>query len=508
MSNTAIDQLFPSVPPTAKVGEPARAGHESGDAFRAHLDRATETTEAKPRANSNDIDTVPADEEEPLHSLDTQTGEHEEASTTDEEQVETVSKAAEQPAEEAVAEEPSGDEVTLSAAAAAVAQEAEVIVVDSSVAVDGPVVIAASSSTGDQQSSEQPPQETAAPVTSGFGGGTEVAQIETLAAPQVQTEEAALQTEVGQAENNVAAAASLAKANGDAGQPSAEARVESTGQPIGQAGSGDTASTGNSGQQSAGNQQDTNLPQALTDTDVPEQAASSTESRSTAFTANLNAATSELAATIDTEGAFANLPDTAEAAPSPTGGPSATSSPQALANLGRSVSSTVANNATEASGTTNEPQGPELTTVDRARFVRRVGGAIRSAQSRDGNIQLRLSPPELGTLRIQIAVKEGVVTAHLETDNTAARTLLLDNLPALRERLAEQEIRIEKFDVDVGRDDERQADHPEAEDRENKQSRFRRDKQAETKRTAEAVAPDTSSQTPHPGTLGELDVRI
>jgi len=105
-----------------------------------------------------------------------------------------------------------------------------------------------------------------------------------------------------------------------------------------------------------------------------------------------------------------------------------------------------------------------VSTVDRARFVQRVSGAIRSANDQDGLVQLKLSPPELGSLRIEISVKQGILTAKLETETAAARAVLLDNLPALRERLAEQEIRIEKFDVDV-RDESRQQENASTEDR-------------------------------------------
>jgi flagellar hook-length control protein FliK len=46
-------------------------------------------------------------------------------------------------------------------------------------------------------------------------------------------------------------------------------------------------------------------------------------------------------------------------------------------------------------------------------------------------------------------MQNGVMTAAVETETPAARQVLLDHLPALRERLAEQNIRIERFDVDV-----------------------------------------------------------
>ncbi len=90
--------------------------------------------------------------------------------------------------------------------------------------------------------------------------------------------------------------------------------------------------------------------------------------------------------------------------------------------------------------------------VDRARFVGRVEGAVRAAHQRDGRVQVRLSPPELGSLRIELTMQHGALTAHVEAETASARKLLLDNLPALRERLAQQDIRVEKFDVDVQRD--------------------------------------------------------
>ncbi|MEX2308482.1 MAG: flagellar hook-length control protein FliK [Pirellulales bacterium] len=101
----------------------------------------------------------------------------------------------------------------------------------------------------------------------------------------------------------------------------------------------------------------------------------------------------------------------------------------------------------------------ELPRVDPARFVGRVAKAFRTAHERGGTLQLRLSPPELGSLRLELTVKEGVMTAALETETASARRVLLDHLPALRDRLAEQNIRVERFDVDVRREGGGQADN-------------------------------------------------
>jgi flagellar hook-length control protein FliK len=94
----------------------------------------------------------------------------------------------------------------------------------------------------------------------------------------------------------------------------------------------------------------------------------------------------------------------------------------------------------------------ELPRIDPARFIGRVAKAFHTAHERGSSLQLRLSPPELGSLRLELSVKDGVMIAALETETHSARRVLLDHLPALRDRLAEQNIRVERFDVDVRRD--------------------------------------------------------
>jgi len=87
--------------------------------------------------------------------------------------------------------------------------------------------------------------------------------------------------------------------------------------------------------------------------------------------------------------------------------------------------------------------------VDRVRFVQRVAGAFQAAGGSGESVRLRLYPPELGSLHLEVSVKGGSMTARLEVETNAARTMLLDNLPALRDRLAEQEIKVGRFDVEL-----------------------------------------------------------
>jgi flagellar hook-length control protein FliK len=65
-------------------------------------------------------------------------------------------------------------------------------------------------------------------------------------------------------------------------------------------------------------------------------------------------------------------------------------------------------------------------------------------------VRLRLNPPELGALLIDVAVKDGVVTARLETTQAGTQQLLSDNLSQLRDALAQQGLVVEKIDVSMG----------------------------------------------------------
>jgi len=90
-----------------------------------------------------------------------------------------------------------------------------------------------------------------------------------------------------------------------------------------------------------------------------------------------------------------------------------------------------------------------LTQVERTRLVQRVAKAVQTAQERGGELKIRLSPPELGSIKLEVKLHEGVMSARIETETREAQRVLNENLLVLRERLAEQNIKVERFDVDV-----------------------------------------------------------
>ncbi len=96
------------------------------------------------------------------------------------------------------------------------------------------------------------------------------------------------------------------------------------------------------------------------------------------------------------------------------------------------------------------PSRTALTEAQQARLVQRVAKAFDVAQGRgETTIRLRLSPPQLGSLRLEVQMESGALTARLEVETHSAREALVDNLHALRQRLADHNIRIENFDVSL-----------------------------------------------------------
>jgi len=74
-------------------------------------------------------------------------------------------------------------------------------------------------------------------------------------------------------------------------------------------------------------------------------------------------------------------------------------------------------------------------------------GAEILANQRGGAITMRLEPPALGQLRIQMQISQGAVVADFTAATPEARVLLEMNLGMLRERLESQGLSVERLSV-------------------------------------------------------------
>ncbi len=494
MSNTPIDQLLQITTPTRSSRESSRSGSANADLFRSHLDRAADVAEPKTPKTNNESKTTPTEEED---ALETHTGQQE-TSTAEQEPSAAANESSEPTAdahEEPQTADDLADEVTLSAAAAAQQVETEV---DAEQILNAEAIGEAALTDGQQQPEGQTSSELAEASNDSSAAATDSEAVELQAA--LLGDHAEGETASGDSESRVEAEGETGSAQAalapETSQTTAAIAVES------EVKKSQSSATSTSAQQSLAKQASANeASEALPGSDVVESSSQTGPGR---FELPSTTPTNDLAVSVatDAELALANLDQSAESVVS---APSTSTSVSETAVAGRTLGNLMAGKTSAPANSAAETQTNETPTVDRARFVQRVGGAIRAAQNRDGQIQLRLSPPELGTLRINIVMNEGVLTAHLETETAAARNVLLDNLPALRERLAEQDIRIDKFDVNVGQEGQQQTDNPETDDRQ--PSRSRSQSNQPSSQNNPSLATDESDPT-QSVTASGLDVRI
>lgn len=85
-------------------------------------------------------------------------------------------------------------------------------------------------------------------------------------------------------------------------------------------------------------------------------------------------------------------------------------------------------------------------------LVERIVGSVRQSQSTGQQLKIRLSPPELGTLQIEVSLKNGQYTAKLEVQNNQTQKVINDNIAQLREALAKSGVAIDRIDVHINTD--------------------------------------------------------
>lgn len=72
-----------------------------------------------------------------------------------------------------------------------------------------------------------------------------------------------------------------------------------------------------------------------------------------------------------------------------------------------------------------------------------------SMKSENTVLDMQLHPESLGTLHVQISAREGVMTAHFTASSEAVKTVLENQLVALKESFLQQDIRVDAIEVTV-----------------------------------------------------------
>ena len=101
------------------------------------------------------------------------------------------------------------------------------------------------------------------------------------------------------------------------------------------------------------------------------------------------------------------------------------------------------------------PTGPGTDdTVQSGRLVRGISAMVNQ---RGGVMNMRLQPPELGELRVQMSIVEGTVTARFAVGTEQAHALLHRNLAALRTALEGHGLTVERLTVHLAPTDSSSA---------------------------------------------------
>jgi len=80
-------------------------------------------------------------------------------------------------------------------------------------------------------------------------------------------------------------------------------------------------------------------------------------------------------------------------------------------------------------------------------FVDRLSETIRLSQQQNRPLRLRLHPPELGTLQVEVVSRNGNLSIRLQVENSVAHRAILDSLALLQDALGQNGTVVERIDV-------------------------------------------------------------
>jgi hypothetical protein len=108
---------------------------------------------------------------------------------------------------------------------------------------------------------------------------------------------------------------------------------------------------------------------------------------------------------------------------------------------------------------------PENDTLP-AYLIDQIGRQLsRSILRGDRVVKLKINPPDLGLLKVDIDIKANILKLGMITENQTVKELLLSNIQELRESLGEQGVKLERIDIQLNHDF-RQS-QPDSEERSN-----------------------------------------
>lgn len=110
----------------------------------------------------------------------------------------------------------------------------------------------------------------------------------------------------------------------------------------------------------------------------------------------------------------------------------------------RSVGGIKADAAGEGDGAVQRSSNAE-----QVRLVQRIARAFQRLGPTGGRVQVMLHPAELGSVRLDLQIHGNRMDARMTAETDAARSILREHLPELRQRLAESGLIVDRVEVEV-----------------------------------------------------------
>ena len=153
-----------------------------------------------------------------------------------------------------------------------------------------------------------------------------------------------------------------------------------------------------------------------------------------------------------------------------------------------------ASQSASTSGTqSNTPVAPAVDVKQIEQLVERIVGSVRQSQSTGQQLKIRLSPPELGTLQIEVSLKNGEYTAKLEVQNNQVQKVINDNIAQLRDALAKSGIAIDRIEVNINTDSSEDQHSSQSDARSQSGSEFQSDQFSENSNDSDERQEERSS---------------
>ena len=157
-----------------------------------------------------------------------------------------------------------------------------------------------------------------------------------------------------------------------------------------------------------------------------------------------------------------------------------------------------------------------LPAADSAEFLERLSDSVRVADKNHQQLKVRLTPPQLGSMQIEVTRQDGVVTARMEVQSVAAQQLLLDQMSGLKETLQQQGHHVERIEVTIQepsrseQSNQQQSQQDDDGDSRQQQSRQDRQRQQEQQQRQDADEPESESRQPVRAgwSMDNIDVEI